>query len=192
MSAERMFPPEHKDFLHSAERRRLLDAEGIVAALPLAPGQTVADVGCGTGFFTEPLARALPAGKVLACDMQPEMCSATRQRMLEHGLANVEVFASTGLQLPVPDRSLDGIFAAFVLHETEHLDAFLAELRRVAKPGAWLAVLEFHRRPGGHGPPLHLRLAPDEVRAALFKSGFTPAEAAADLSEQHYLLLAKG
>ncbi len=192
MSEDRLFPLQHKDFLHGEERRRLLDPEGIVAALPLAPGQVVADIGCGTGFFTEPLATALPAGMVLAFDVQPEMCAAAQQRLAERGLANVAVLASAGARLPVPNRSLDGIFAAFVLHETEDRDAFLAELRRVAKPGAWLAILEFHRRPGKEGPPLHIRLTPDQVKTALRKWGFTPAEAAADLSDQHYLLLARG
>jgi len=169
----------------------MLDPERIVTALPLLPDQTVGDVGCGTGFFTEPLARALPAGKVLAFDVQPEMVKATAERMANVGLANVEVLPSRELHLPVANSVLDGAFAAFMLHETDNLPALLKELHRVLRPGGWLAVLEFYRREGKGGPPLHIRLEPEEVQVALREAGFQPEGDALALNERHYMLLAR-
>lgn len=188
---ERKFHPHHKDFLDSDERRRMLDPDKIMALLPREPGQTVGDVGSGTGFFTEPLARALPDGKVIAFDVQPEMVQATTERVTRAGLDNVRVMRSREADLPVGNATLDGILAAFVLHETESLPGLLQELRRVIRPGGWLAVLEFYRREGTSGPPLHIRLEPAEVRAALREAKFAPDEDTHDLNEQQYVVLAR-
>ncbi|MHB1004728.1 MAG: class I SAM-dependent methyltransferase [Chloroflexota bacterium] len=188
---ERKFDHHHKGFLDSEERRQVLDPERVVTLLPLEPGQTVGDVGCGTGFFTEPLARTLATGKVIAFDVQPEMVTATAERVVKAGLGNVEVLPSQELDLPVASGTLDGAFVAFVLHETENLPALLKELRRVVRPGGWLAVVEFHRREGKGGPPQHIRLEPVEVGAALREARFLPEADALDLNEQHYLLLAR-
>ncbi len=192
MTEERKFHHHHKDFLDSDERRRYLDPERILAQLPLVPSETVGDLGSGTGFFTEPLARRLTAGKVLAFDVQPEMVVALQERVARADLRNVGVARSQERRLPVADATLDGALVAFVLHETDDLGRFLTEVRRVVKPGGWLAVLEFHRREGTGGPPQHIRLEPDEVAAALAKAGFRVGDPAVDISEMHYLLLARG
>lgn len=188
---QRKFDHHHKDFLDSEERHRLLDAEAIVRSLPLAPDQTVGDVGCGTGFFTVPLAQALPRGKVLAFDVQEEMLATARERVARQGLTNVEIRASQELRLPLPDGLLDGAMAAFVLHETQDLTGLLTEMRRVLKAGGWLAVLEFQRRQGSGGPPLAIRLSPADTLAALAAAGFRAIAEPSELNEQHYLVLAR-
>ncbi|MHB1417752.1 MAG: class I SAM-dependent methyltransferase [Chloroflexota bacterium] len=191
MTDDRKFHVHHKEYLDSDERRKLLNPQAIVASLPLVADQTVGDVGCGTGFFTEPLARAVPKGRVLAFDVQQEMVEATRERISKAGLSNVEVRQSAELQLPVDDATFDGVFTAFILHETPSQTALAAELHRVAKPGAWLAVLEFHRIADTGGPPLQIRLTPAETSALLTGAGFKEIGKAIDLNDRQYIILAR-
>src|SRR6266849_3941911 len=64
----------------------------VVAALQVPVGSSVADVGCGDGFYTIPLARFLgPSGKVYAEDISDVELYKLKQHLSEEGLKNVEV-----------------------------------------------------------------------------------------------------
>lgn len=190
MADERKFHHHDKGFLDSPERRRDLNPDLIVALLPMIPGDTVADVGCGTGFFTVPLARALRSGAVVAFDVHPDMVSHTAERIRHEHIVNVEVKQSEEVGLPADEKAFDGVFAAFVLHETARQTELLAEFKRVLKPGGWLAVLEFDKRETNGGPPLAIRISREEAGEMLGKAGYSVSEIR-DASPKHYYLLAK-
>src|SRR5262245_27510300 len=63
--------------------------DAVVAALELAPAMTVADVGAGTGYFTVRLARAVPQGRVIATDIEPDMVRYLTERAGREHLSNV-------------------------------------------------------------------------------------------------------
>lgn len=182
------FDAGHKDYLVSPERRELLDPDTILSLLPMEPDQVVADIGSGPGFFTLPLARCLTEGRVIALDIAEEMVAAVREKAAGAGIDNVEARTSGEVDLPVPTAGVDGAFLAFVLHEVEEKATFLERVNASLKPGGWLAVLEWHRRETGYGPPLEARLTSSMVRALARGAGFVVAEEQA-LNEDHYLLL---
>lgn len=184
------FDPQHMSRLESPERRRSLDPDRILALLPLSAGQTVADIGCGPGYFTLPLARKVGAGRVYALDVQEEMLARVRHKLAQEKITNVVVALSSDAELPVPDASLDGAFMAFVLHEADDRSGFLKSVHRALKPGGWLAVLEWQRREMPEGPPLHERLSPRQVRLALGKAGLAYAEGH-EMNDKQYLILAR-
>ncbi|MBI4307976.1 MAG: class I SAM-dependent methyltransferase [Chloroflexi bacterium] len=184
------FDPQHMHVLESAERRRDLDPDRVFALLPVAAGQTIADIGCGPGFFTLPLARKVGAGRVYAIDVQEEMLARVRERLAQERVSNVEVVRSEDSDLRIPKASLDGAFMACVLHEAEDRGAFLEAVREALKPGGWAAVIEWQRREMPEGPPLRERLSPRQVRLALGKAGLTSVKHH-DLSGKHYLVLAR-
>jgi ubiquinone/menaquinone biosynthesis C-methylase UbiE len=190
MEDERRFHHHHKDHLDSESRLRMLNPDLLVALLPLTPGDTWADVGCGTGTFTIPLARALRAGYVVAMDVQPEMVAHTQERVSAEHLANVEVKLSDEQHFPLDDQSVDGIFASFVLHEVASQAGLLAECRRVLKAGGHLVVVEFLKGVGGDGPPEHLRISPEHAAVLLREAGFDPGPARRH-SETVYLFIAR-
>jgi ubiquinone/menaquinone biosynthesis C-methylase UbiE len=190
MADERRFHHHHKDHLDSEDRLRMLNPDMLVAFLPLTPGDTWADVGCGTGTLTIPLARALRSGYVVALDVQPEMVTHTQERVRAERLANVEVKLSEELHLPLDGQSVDGILAAFVLHETASQANLLAECRRVLKPGGHLVVLEFLKGVGGDGPPEAMRISPENAAVLLREAGFDPGPARRQ-SETVYLFIAR-
>lgn len=127
--------------------------------MPLAPSQRVADIGCGTGYFTFPLAERLPQGRVYATDLSEEMLSVVREKLAKSPQNNVSVVKSEEEVIPIPDRSLDGALLAFVLHEAaQEREAFLNQVAGLIKPGGWLAIVEWVKREMEVGPPLEERL----------------------------------
>jgi len=182
------FDPRHKGRLDSPERRKRLNPERVLSLLPLEPEQVVADIGCGPGFFTLPLARRLTEGRVVALDISEEMLETVREKAASAGVGNIEVKASSEAGLPVHPASLDGAFLAFVLHELEQQVTFLEQVKESLRPGGWLAVLEWYRKQTEHGPPPGDRLTPKEVQALATEAGFTVTKEQA-LNEEHYLVL---
>ncbi len=111
---------------------------GITAAM------TVLDLGCGAGTFTVAAARMVgEAGIVHAVDIQAPLVEQTRQRITAAGLLNrVQLHCSGAYQLPLTDSSIDLAVLIATLPQIPNKLLVLAELSRVLKPGARLAVSE--------------------------------------------------
>ena len=100
------FDIRQRQELLSEQREATLHPDALLRRLGLARGDTVADIGCGPGFFTLPAADIVgDEGVVLAADIQGEMLSAIRSRAAEHGLTNVHVVKTSDKEIPIPDGS---------------------------------------------------------------------------------------
>lgn len=185
------FKPENWERLVSVERRTLIDPDRFAEHLGIAPGDTVADVGAGPGFFTVPLAAQVGAtGRVYALDVAPRMIAMLESRQLP---PQVHVRLSDERRLPVPDASVDLALMAFVLHELEDAQALLTDVKRALRPDGRLVVVEWVRRTEEMGPPEHDRLTPADTERMLRDAGFTIAEPGAIddvLSASHYARIA--
>ncbi len=169
----------------------LIDQELLFPALGLKPGEAVLDLGCGEGRYTLPLAsRVGPQGTVYAVDLWEEGLAVLRDKAGQEDLANIRiVHADVSRSLPLPDACVDVALMATVLHDLAgagQARGALAELNRLVKPGGRLAVIEFKKLAGPPGPPLAIRLAPEEVAALLRPHGFAPGELT-DLGPHTYL-----
>jgi len=98
----------------------------------------VADIGTGTGFVAAGLAPL--AARVYGFDASPEMLEVARRNL--KGFANVELQQVPGDQLPLPDGSLDGVFANMYLHHAPDPQAAIREMIRVLKPGGVLCITD--------------------------------------------------
>jgi ubiquinone/menaquinone biosynthesis C-methylase UbiE len=94
----------------------------------------LAEFGCGTGFYTEVLARK--ADRVVATDLAPGMLALAKQRVTA---ANVTFQAEDCQKTSLPDGAFDTAFVGLVMHFTEP-DRTLAEMRRILKPGGALII----------------------------------------------------
>lgn len=185
------FDPANISRLESAERLALLPVDTVLALVDVQAGERVLDIGCGTGVFTVPLARAAgESGRVFAVDLREEMVETCRRRVEALGLLNVGVLRSEESTIPLPAGSVDLVFACHLLHELEDPAAFLAELRRVLRPGGRLAAVEWEKVETGQGPPLKHRLTPAESCALLERHGFAAA-GTRSVTWANYLLLAR-
>jgi len=120
-------------------RERLLEA--------LAPraGETVLEVGPGTGYYTLDVARRVQRLHVF--DLQPEMLDHTLRRAREAGVDNVEPRQGDARSLPYRDDAFDAAYLVTVLGEIPDQEAALRELRRVVRPGGRLVVGELFGDP---------------------------------------------
>ena len=114
-------------------------AELLVDALDPRPGCRAVDVASGPGTVARVIARRVGAiGRVYACDLDAAMLAATPPA--EPGAAPIELLACPADALPLPDASVDALTCQQGLQFVPDRVAALAELRRVARPGARLAV----------------------------------------------------
>ncbi len=186
------FRQERMALLMAAERKEQLDPEKVFAHLPLRERHTIADVGCGPGYFTVPFAKRLSKGKVYAFDVQEEMLEAARKNVQAAGVTNVELARSAEMELPVKAGSLDGAFLAFVFHEIEGaLPAYMAMLKAKVKAGGWVAILDWKKEPMEEGPPPHERLTEAEVRKIGEEGGLRFVREASINRQQYLVLFAK-
>ena len=179
-------------WLERAERESEERPRAAIRLLNLKPGMAVADVGAGSGYYTELLARTVgPSGKVYATDIQPGMIALLRQRIARAKLTNVEPVLSTESDTRLPAASLDLILLVDVYHEFSNPQEMLRQLRAALKPGGRLVLLEFRKEdPDVPIRPEH-KMSVAEVRAELEPEGFTFDKVLPDLPWQHILIFHK-
>jgi ubiquinone/menaquinone biosynthesis C-methylase UbiE len=142
-----------------------VDKESILEALNLRPGQTVLDAGCGSGYMSRAFSeRVTPAGKVFALDPDPESIEALRK---ETRGSNIDAMVGDITKpTPLEASSVDLVYISTVLHgfSREQMQGFLKEARRLLKPDAVLAVVEFDKKETPFGPPVSIRLSPEDLK----------------------------
>ncbi len=182
------FDPRHKDQLLTEERQELLHPKDLLRSLGLKRGDTLADIGCGPGFFTVPGAEIVgDDGRVLAADIQGEMLSAVKARVTERGLTNVRVVKTSDTEVPLPPGCADLVLLAFTLDEVVGSRArFLHRVSRLLKPDGRVAVIEWEKREEREGPPISERLSSEELIKDAEAVGLHVVEQRA-LNEHHYL-----
>ena len=152
----RRFPSSEAYRLDLPARRIWLPPADVLVAMNVHSGQTVADVGAGTGYFSLPLADAVGLqGKVYAVDAQNEMLALLKQKLDEAAILNVELIHAEAVSTGLPQCSCDLFFAANVWHEFDDRAAVLKEAARVLKVGGQIAILDWRTdAPPEPGPPL--------------------------------------
>jgi len=110
--------------------------------LAVSVGATILDVGCGTGQDALDLAQAVgPHGRVIGIDYSETMLETARARAAQAQLP-VEYVLAEATRLPFADASFDGCLASRVLGHVREPERALAEMVRVARPGARIVVAD--------------------------------------------------
>jgi ubiquinone/menaquinone biosynthesis C-methylase UbiE len=176
--------------LDSPERKKILPPDVVLKKLAVLSGETVVDVGAGTGYFAMPATELVgPGGRVIAVDASREMADELGRRTAASGLANLEIVCSEEYAFGVASNTADLVLLATVLHEVDDKPRFLAEAKRVLKPGGRIGIVEWQAVETGRGPGLAERVAPAATGQLLRKTGFSSI-ALQDLNEFFYLATA--
>ena len=123
--------------LHRRWKRR------VVALARSTPGSRALDLCCGTGDISFALAKS--GASVTGLDFSPQMLAvaATRQRQLKTPVPDLKFIQGDAQQLPFPDHSFDAVTVGYGLRNLTNWPLGLAEMKRVARPGGRIIVLDF-------------------------------------------------
>jgi cyclopropane fatty-acyl-phospholipid synthase-like methyltransferase len=170
----------------SPERDAWQKPDDVVRALALPPDAAVVDLGAGTGYFAARLARALPGGRVLGLDVEPNMVRFMTERAKREGLTNL-----VARETPKDRAGLEGPVDLVLLVDTYHhlsdRPAYFRALRSSLTPRGRLAIVDF-RLESERGPPKEHRLAPERVIAELAEAGFALSGRHEFLPDQYFLV----
>ncbi len=173
----------------------LIDVERFFQELDLQKETMFLDVACGRGTYCLAASDIIGShGRVFAVDLWEEGIEHLKIGAAKKGAHNITAFVSdAGRRIPVEDQSIDVCLIATVLHDfvEDHIDnEVLKEIVRVVKPGGILAVMEFKKIDGPPGPPIHIRLSPENVTDMLGPYGFKQKRLA-DVGPYNYLISLK-
>lgn len=164
--------------------------EEVVAALGLRPGDRVADLGAGGGYFTFRLADAVGAsGRVFAVDVDEGLLGYVAERARDEGRANVEAVLAAYDAPRIPSPGVDLVFTCNTYHHIEDRSAYFARVRTALRPGGRVAVVDFTPEGapfGAHGT------TPETVVAELESAGYALVERLDFLERQSFLVFAPG
>ena len=178
-------------WLERPEREREERTDLLIGRLPLSPDDVVADIGAGTGYFSFPIARRVPQGKVLAVDIQQEMLDMIEARKGDGAPSNIETVLGTITDPKLPSNAVDLILIVDAYHEFSHPFEMGTAMADALKPEGKLILIEY-RAEDRSVPikPLHKmseKQAIDEMRAI----GLKHLRTGDFLPQQHFLVFEK-
>ena len=132
------------EWLERPEREREEQPALLLPALKLKPGDAVADIGAGTGFYTRRLAKAVGTnGLVYAVEIQQAMLDDLTNNMAQLSIHNVNPVLGTITDPHLPADSIDLIFMVDVYHEFDHPYEMIQAMTRALKPNGRMVFIEF-------------------------------------------------
>ncbi|TQD27651.1 class I SAM-dependent methyltransferase [Methanolobus vulcani] len=172
-------PSERRNSHHRGKESSfwMHDPELIFNELDLKKGEVFLDFGCGTGDYSIHAAEKIgETGLVYAIDIKKELIDNLVQRTEKAGLENlIAIVSDAREQLPFEDKSIDLCLISTVLHTMNLEDAgktIFTEIGRVLKPGGRLIIIECKKEDSKFGPPLSMRISPDEMEEYVYASDF--------------------
>jgi SAM-dependent methyltransferase len=177
--------------LERPERDAYQKPDQVMAALAFRPGERVADVGAGSGYFTRRVSRAVGAeGVVWAIDIAPEVLEYLEQRARREGLDNIRIQRVQADDPQLPPGGVDTILMVDTLHYVKDRAAYARKLRAGLAPGGRVVVIDFVPKPLEErpwGPPPSQKMSREEVDAAMAEAGLAPARVHDFLTEQFFV-----
>lgn len=152
--------------------------ERVVEALALAPGDHVAEIGAGDGYWLPWLSEAVgPTGRVYAVEVDDALVPALEKRVAEEGLDNVTVVLGGYDDPALPDGEIDLAFTCLTYHHIEERPEYFRRLRRDLSERGRVAHLD--DRPDAPPPFRWFQSKghwsdPDAVRREMAEAGYRP------------------
>jgi ubiquinone/menaquinone biosynthesis C-methylase UbiE len=175
-------------WLDRSQRDREEKTSRLVHNLPLEPGDTVADIGAGTGYFSFRMAERVPQGRVLAVDIQQEMLDIIETRKAEGLPGNVETVLGTERDPRLPTASIDLILLVDAYHEFSWPREMGEAMAMALKPGGRLILVEYR----GEDPSIPVKrlhkMTQKQARKEMQAGGLEWESTGDFLPQQHFMV----
>ena len=182
-------PKAYIAMLEDPARDAYQKPDEVLEALGLRPGESIADVGSGSGYFTLRLAeRVGPGGRVYAVDVDPDMVRHLNRRVRDAGLDNVRSVLADFDDPLLADATVDRFFICDTWHHVEDQAKYLALMKKVLRPGGEVVMIDFKKESTPMGPPLTMRIAQPDLVRQMQGAGFALAGEHTFLPYQYFLV----
>jgi SAM-dependent methyltransferase len=176
-------------WLERSEREEEEAPEKALDAIGIQEGMVIADVGCGTGYFTRRMAKRTGAtGKVYGVDIQPRMIEALRKNLAEAGITNVEGIVSKPDDPLLPAGAVDLILMVDVYHEFGNPQVMLRKMRDSLKATGRMVLLEYRKEDPKVPIRFEHKMTVAEAKAEIEAEGFRLDKVISTLPRQHILV----
>ncbi|SMP44485.1 Methyltransferase domain-containing protein [Neorhodopirellula lusitana] len=166
--------------------------KAVLKACGIQPGERIADVGAGTGFYSRLFAKATGwDGWVYSVDIAPNFLQHIAKRATADGIENLTTVLGTDVSIRLPPESVDLVFICDTYHHFEEPQQSLASIYRALKPNGRLVLIDFNRIPGESRDFLlgHVRANKETFRDEVIAAGFELTdEVPVEEFEENYLL----
>jgi SAM-dependent methyltransferase len=178
-------------WLDRAEREAEEQPTRALDIIKVLPGTVVADIGAGSGYFTERLARLVgPSGRVYATDIQQGMLDLIRHRVTRERIDNVTLILGEPSNPRLPDGAIDLALMVDVYHELAAPQIALGHIRKALTPTGRLVLIEYK----GEDPSIPIlpshKMTVAQAKLELESEGFGLAAVDSTLPRQHILTFA--
>ena len=165
--------------------------EKVVQSLAIKPGDRIADLGSGGGYFTFRLSQAVgPTGKVYAVDVDKDMLEDLAERVKKDGYGNIEKILAKYDDPSLPESGVDLIFTSNVYHHIEARAKYFADAAKYLRPGGRVAIVDFNGKHWsatfvGHTTPVEL------IKKEMQEAGYRLERELDFLDRQSFLVFSK-
>ena len=176
-------------WLERSERETEEKPQLVIDALEIKPGQTIADLGAGSGYYSFRIAPLVgPTGRVLAIDIEPKMLEVIAERAGREHVTNIATVRSSERDPHLAPHSVDLLFMVDVYHELEYPYEVMRKVREALKPGGRVALVEYRAEdPQVQIKPVH-KMSEAQVRREMQAAGFRHVTTVRTLPLQHLIL----
>ena len=141
---------------HAHHRRASESPDSYLSSL-LEKGLTIADLGCGDGFYCQYLQKY--ANKLYCVDVD---CSVLEEAKKKVTISNAEFLCEDAAKTSIPSESVDVAFLANAFHDMDK-EEVVKEIKRILKKGGKVIIIEWEKKNTFFGPPLFIRISEEEV-----------------------------
>jgi ubiquinone/menaquinone biosynthesis C-methylase UbiE len=184
-------PKAYIGMLDDPKRDAYQKPHEVLAALNLKPGEVIADIGAGSGYFSFRLGHHVGAkGKVYAVDVSPDMIRHINRRIRELKANNIVSILAEPNDPLLPEQSVNRFFICDVWHHVDGQAKYLSLMKRMLKPGGEIVMIDFHKKDLPVGPPLQLKIAREDLIKQMESNGFRLTKEHTFLPYQYFLVFA--
>jgi cyclopropane fatty-acyl-phospholipid synthase-like methyltransferase len=164
----------------------------VVSALKLQPGQTVADIGAGSGLLAVPLAKAVGLrGRVYAVEIDAGFFPEIRRRAAAAQVTNVDTVLGKFTDPALPVRSIDVALFHDVIHHVENRAAYLRTLGTYLGPAGRIVVIDYEGGKGPHSAQPELEVTREQLTGLMRDAGFVQVDDVKLFPDKYFLVFAR-
>lgn len=180
------------EWLDRRQREQEEHPAEVLDALAIRPGNVVADLGAGSGYFTFRMSPKVgQSGKVLAVEIQEAMLSTLRRRAAALNANNVQVVQGTETDPHLPEGGVDLVLFVDVYHELAYPFEMMTKVREALKPGGRVAFVEYRKEDAKVPIKEVHKMSVEQLEKEMNVVGLVRVRTVETLPLQHIVIFAK-